>query len=86
MESAERAQDFSLRSKLEEKSHLSSGIWFSVKELLTELATQFCHDWELAIVFITKLCKLKMGLSSVNICSNIQKDMLRKEVHHLYFI
>ena len=80
MESAEHAQDFSLRSKLEEKSHLSSGIWFSVKELLTELATQFCHDWELAIVLLAKLCKLKMQtlLTAIQMCS--RKYLERKLV------
>ena len=37
--------------------------------LLTKPAAQFCHNWELAIMFIKKLCKLKMqtSLTSVQI-------------------
>ena len=51
---------FSLRCKLNEICHLSSEIWFSDDELLKEPAARFCHDQELAIMFITKPCKLKM--------------------------
>ena len=57
---SECAQDFSLRSKLDEICHLSSEIWFRNNVLLTEPAARFCHHWELALVFITKLSKLKM--------------------------
>ena len=36
-------------------------------------------------MFLTKDCKLIKDADFVNICSNRQKEMLRKEVDHLYF-
>ena len=49
-----------MRSKLDEICHLSSEIWFSDNVLLAEPVIRFCQDWELAIVFKTNFCKLKM--------------------------
>ena len=64
---------------------MSSGSYFAIKTrcdmspelrdvvcddvLLTKPAARFCHNWELAKMFIKKLCKLKMrtSLTSVQI-------------------
>ena len=66
---SECPQDFALQSKLDVICHLSSEILFSDDVLLTKPAARFCHNWELAIIFIKKLCKLKMrtSLTSVQI-------------------
>ena len=49
-----------MRSKLDEICHFSSEIWFSDNVLLAEPVIRFCEYWELAIVFKTNFCKLKM--------------------------
>ena len=66
---SECPQDFALQSKLDAICHLSSEMLFSDNVLLTKPAARFCHTWELAIIFIKKLCKLKMrtSLTSVQI-------------------
>ena len=39
--------------------------------LLTKPAARFCHNWELAIMFIKKLCKLKMRTSLTSVQKHI---------------
>ena len=62
-------QGFSLRSNLNVTRRPSSEILISDNVLLTEPAARFCLDWELAIVFTTKLWVVKMRtlLTSVKI-------------------
>ena len=58
-----------MRSKFDEICHLSPEIWFSDDEMPKEPAARYCHDWEVAIVFVKKHGKLKMPtlLTSVQI-------------------
>ena len=72
---SECPQDFSLRSKLDVICHLSSEMLFSDNVPLTKQAARFCHNWELAIMFIKKLCKLKMQTSSTSVQTHRRKGL-----------
>ena len=40
----------------------------------------FCHDWELAIVFTTKLCKLKMRTLLTSVQIHRRKCLEKKSI------
>ena len=80
---SERAHDFALRSKRGEICHLSSEIWFVItnckgtsRSILSRL--RISHSVHNETVYIK-------DVDFVDMCSNTQKEMFRKEVDHLSF-
>ena len=80
---SERAYDFALRSKRGEICHLSSEIWFVItnckgtsRSILSRL--RISHSVHNETVYIK-------DVDFVDMCSNTQKEMFRKEVDHLSF-
>ena len=75
-----------MRSKFDEICHLSPEIWFSGDEMLKEPAARYCHDWEVAIVFVKKHCKLKMRTLSTSVQIHRRKYLENKLIISIFYI
>ena len=73
-------------SKFDEICHLSPEIWFSDDEMLKEPAARYCHDWEEAIVFVKKHCKLKMRTLLTSVQIHRRKYLENKLIISIFYI
>ena len=75
-----------MRSKFDEICHFSPEIWFSGDEMLKEPAARYCHDWEVAIVFVKKHGKLKMPTLLTSVQIHRRKYLENKLIISIFYI